>query len=101
ASLAHPPQARPLCLLSVAERKRRDYSAAETAAKRLVALDPDGSSGAFALAQVYEDQARYDKPADTLGPAVARLDTAGRQGTGRDLLTLLAHLGCAQLQAGR
>jgi len=43
----------------------------------------------------------YDKAADTLGPAVARLDTAGRQGTGRDLLTLLAHLGFAQLQAGR
>ena len=101
ANRAAPTEARPLYLLSVAERKRRDYSAAETAAKRLVALDPDGSSGAFALAQVYEDQRRYDKAADTLGPAVARLDTAGRQGTGRDLLTLLAHLGFAQLQAGR
>ena len=101
ANRAAPTEARPLYLLSVAERKRRDYSAAEIAAKRLVALDPDGSSGAFALAQVYEDQRRYDKAADTLGPAVARLDTAGRQGTGRDLLTLLAHLGFAQLQAGR
>ena len=69
--------------------------------RRLVALDLGDRGGAFALAQVYEDQRRYDKAADTLGPAVARLDTAGRQGTGRDLLTLLAHLGFAQLQAGR
>ena len=42
ANRAAPTEARPLYLLSVAERKRRDYSAAETAAKRLVALDPDG-----------------------------------------------------------
>ncbi len=46
ANRAAPTEARPLYLLSVAERKRHDYSAAETAAKRLVALDPDGSSGA-------------------------------------------------------
>jgi tetratricopeptide (TPR) repeat protein len=98
---AAPTETRPLYLLSVAERKRHDYAAAETAAKRLVALDTEGSSGSFALAQVYEDQHLYGRAADTLAPAVARLDSAGRQGTGHDLLTLLAHLGFAQLQAGR
>jgi tetratricopeptide (TPR) repeat protein len=101
ANRAAPTETRPLYLLSVAERKRRDYAAAETASKRLVALDPEGSSGAFALAQVYEDQHLYGKAADALAPAVARLDSPGRQGTGRDLLTLIAHLGFAQLQAGR
>jgi tetratricopeptide (TPR) repeat protein len=101
ANRAAPTETRPLYLLSVAERKRQDYPAAETAAKRLVALDPDGTSGVFALAQVYEDQHLYGRAADTLGPAVARLDSAERKGQGRDLLTLLAHLGFAQLQAGR
>ena len=72
---AAPTEARPLYLFSMAERKRRDYSAAETAARRLITLDPTNASGAFALAQVYEDQRRYGKAADVLAPAVARIDT--------------------------
>jgi tetratricopeptide (TPR) repeat protein len=95
-----PTETRPLYLLSAAERQRKDYAAAEAAAKKLIALDPDGSSGPFALAQVYEDQRLYDKAADALTPAVARADAPGVQ-PGRDLLTLLTHLGFAQLQAGR
>ena len=95
-----PTDPRPLYLLSAAERQRRDYAAAEAVARRLIALDPDGSSGPFALAQVYEDQRLFDKAADALIPAVARADAPGGQ-PGRDLLTLLAHLGFAQLQAGR
>lgn len=95
-----PTDPRPLYLLSTAERQRKDYPAAEAAAKKLIALDPDGSSGPFALAQAYEDQRLYDKAADALVPAVARLDAPGAE-VGRDLLTLLAHLGFAQLQAGR
>jgi tetratricopeptide (TPR) repeat protein len=95
-----PTDPRPLYLLSTAERQRKDYPAAEAAAKKLIALDPDGSSGPFALAQAYEDQRLYDKAADALVPAVARADAPGAQ-PGRDLLTLLAHLGFAQLQAGR
>jgi tetratricopeptide (TPR) repeat protein len=101
ANRAAPTEPRPLYLLSIAERKRHDFPAAETAAKRLVALDPQGSSGALALAQVYEDERLFDKAADTLQPVVARLDVPGRKGTGRDLLAMLAHLGFAQLQAGR
>jgi len=95
-----PTDLRPLYLLSAAERQQKDYAAAEAAAKKLIALDPDGSSGPFALAQVYEDQRLYGKAADALTPAVARADAPGAQ-PGRDLLTLLAHLGFAQLQAGR
>jgi tetratricopeptide (TPR) repeat protein len=95
-----PTDTRPLYLLSAAERQRKDYPAAEAAARKLIALDPDGSSGPFALAQVYEDQRMFDKAADALTPAVARADAPGAK-AGRDLLTLLAHLGFAQLQAGR
>jgi tetratricopeptide (TPR) repeat protein len=101
-SRAAPTDPRPLYLLSAAERQRRDYSAAESAARRLIALDPDGSSGPFALAQVYEDQRLFARAADALGPAVARLESASTPDRpGRDLLTLLAHLGFAQLRAGR
>jgi tetratricopeptide (TPR) repeat protein len=97
-----PTDPRPLYLLSAAERQRRNYPDAESAARRLIALDPDGSSGPLALAQAYEDQHLFAKAADALGPAVARLESASTPDRpGRDLLTLLAHLGFAQLQAGR
>jgi tetratricopeptide (TPR) repeat protein len=95
-----PTDPRALYLLSTAERKRHDFKAAETAARRLIALDPDGTTGPFALAQVYEDQHQFDKAADTIETAMGRLDTPGRTNSG-DLVPLLAHLGFAQLQAGR
>jgi len=94
-----PTEARPLYLLSMAERKRRDYAAAEAAARRLMTLDPSSATGPFALAQVYEDQRLFGKAADVLAPAVARIDDKDEEGR-RDLLALLGHLGFAQLQAG-
>ena len=94
-----PTEPRPLYLLSMAERKRRDFAAAEAAARRLMTLDPSSATGPFALAQVYEDQRLFGKAADVLAPAVARLDDKDEEGR-RDLLALLAHLGFAQLQAG-
>jgi tetratricopeptide (TPR) repeat protein len=94
-----PTEPRPFYLLSMAERKRRDFPAAEAAARRLMALDPASSTGPFALAQVYEDQRLFGKAADVLAPVVARLDQKDAE-PGRDLLALLAHLGFAQLQAG-
>ena len=96
---AAPTEARPLYLLSLAERKRRDFAAAEAVARRLIALDPSSPTGPFALAQVYEDQRLFGKAADVLAPAVDRIDDKDEDGR-RDLLSLLAHLGFAQLQAG-
>lgn len=94
-----PTEPRPLYLLSMAERKRRDFTAAEAAARRLISLDPSSPTGPFALAQVYEDQRLFNKAADVLTPAVARIDDKD-ENSRRDLLSLLAHLGFAQLQAG-
>jgi tetratricopeptide (TPR) repeat protein len=94
-----PADARPLYLLSLAERKRRDFAAAEAVARRLIALDPSSPTGPFALAQVYEDQRLFGKAAEVLTPAVARIDDKDEESR-RDLLSLLAHLGFAQLQAG-
>ena len=48
---------------------------------------------------MYEDQRLYAKAADVLDPAVTRFSAEAEPP--RELLTLVAHLGFAQLQAGR
>ena len=96
---ADSPDPRALYLLSTAERRARDFAAAEATARRLIAHSPDSPSGTFALAQVHEDQRRFDKAAAVLAPLVARL--SGEAEPPRELLTLLAHLGLAQMQIGQ
>ena len=96
---AAPVEPRALYLLSTAERRTKDFASAEATARALIAAKPDAPSGPFALAQVYEDQHLYGKAADVLGPAVARF--AAEAEPPRELLTLIAHLGFAQLQSGR
>ena len=96
---AVPAEPRALYLLSTAERRTKDFTAAEATARKLIAASPDAPSGPFALAQVYEDQRLFGKAADVLGPAVTRF--AALAEPPRELLTLIAHLGFAQLQAGR
>ena len=96
---AAPADPRALYLMSMAERRAKDYTAAEASARSLIAAAPDAPSGPFALAQVFEDQRLFAKAADVLGPAVARFSAQSEPP--RELLTLMAHLGFAQLQAGR
>lgn len=96
---AAPAEPRALYLLSTAERRTKDFAAAEATARRLIAASPDGPTGPFALAQVYEDQRLFARAADVLAPVVARLARASDPP--RELLTLTAHLGYAELQAGR
>jgi tetratricopeptide (TPR) repeat protein len=96
---ATPTEPRALYLLSTAERRAKDFAAAEATALKLIAAQPESPSGPFALAQVYEDQRLFVKAADVLLPAVTRF--AAQADPPRELLTLLAHLGFAQLQAGR
>lgn len=96
---AAPTDPRALYLLSSAQRRTRDFGAAEASARRLIAASPEIAGGPFALAQVFEDQRLFAKAADVLGPAVARF--AALAEPPRELLTLFAHLGFAQLQSGR
>ena len=96
---AEPVEPRALYLMATAERRARDFAAAEATARALIAAQPDSPSGPFALAQVYEDQRLYAKAADVLEPAVTRFSAEAEPP--RELLTLVAHLGFAQLQAGR
>ncbi len=96
---AAPAEPRALYLLSTAQRRTKDFASAEATALTLIAASPDAPSGPFALAQVFEDQRLFEKAADVLGPAVTRF--AAQAEPPRELLTLVAHLGFAQLQAGR
>ncbi len=96
---AAPSEPRALYLLSMAERRAKDFAAAEATARALIAAKPDAPSGPFALAQVFEDQRLFAKAADVLGPAVTRFSAEAEPP--RELLTLIAHLGFAELQAGR
>ena len=86
-------------LLSGAERRLGNFAAAEAAARRLIAAAPDQVNGPLALAQIYEDQRRFAAAADVLRPVVAR--HADAADPPRELLTAVAHLGFAELQAGR
>jgi tetratricopeptide (TPR) repeat protein len=68
---------RALYLLAEAQRRTRDYAAAEATARKLVALDPKNLSAPLELAQVFRDQHEYQKIVGVLEPLVtARLRTA-------------------------
>lgn len=87
-----------LYLLSEAERRARDYDAAEAVARRLVALEPRGVRGAYALALVFAERREHERVVETLGPALER-QAAGQ--AGRGLVGPLVNLGFAYQQLGR
>ena len=95
-----PTNDRAFYLLAQAQRRSHDYDAAEASAKRVVALDPKGLWGPFALAQVYEDQRLYKQVVETLKPAVADWQPSGDM-PARQGLIVLTHLGFAQMQLGQ
>lgn len=94
-----PADPRALYLRSNAERRLRDFAAAEATARQVIELDPTGWTGPFALAQVFEDRYEYSRVVEVLTPVVERLESNAE--SRRDALTLLSHLGYAQLQTGR
>jgi tetratricopeptide (TPR) repeat protein len=68
---------RALYLLSEAQRRTRDFAAAEVTARRLIALDSKALGGARQLALVFFDQNEYQKAVALLEPIVtARLGAA-------------------------
>jgi len=87
-------------MLSQAHRKLKAYDAAEAAARRVIALQPQSLWGPYALAQVFEDRREYARVVETLGPALETW-TPSRSAPEAHGLTLLTHLGFAQLQLGR
>ena len=59
-------------LLAEVELETNNFDAAETAAARLIELEPDGLRGPSTLAQVFERRREYQRMVDTLAPILAR-----------------------------
>jgi tetratricopeptide (TPR) repeat protein len=95
---ARPTDQQALYLLSQAQTRQRDFTAAEETSRRILKDDPENLLGLYALAQVFEAQEQPRKVIDTLAPAVAswssRADTEPRS----DVARLYLHLGFAYQQ---
>jgi tetratricopeptide (TPR) repeat protein len=97
---SQPGDDRTLYLLSQAQRRSRDLAAAEATARRVIALDPNGLWGPWALAQVLEDRRDYSGVVTTLSAALAEGSTRERPPS-RQTSVMLTHLAFAQLQLGQ
>ena len=92
---SRPDDARVQFLLVDVERARRDHAAAERAARRVIAIEPERASGYHALAQVFADRREHRAIVTTLVPAIERL--AAKEDA-RGLVPLRLSLGVAHLQ---
>jgi tetratricopeptide (TPR) repeat protein len=97
---AQPTNDRTLYLLSQAQRRMRDLAAAEVTARRVIALDPEGLWGPWALAQVLEDRRDYMGVVTTLSAALSG-SSSRETPPSRQVPGMLTHLGFAQLQLGQ
>jgi tetratricopeptide (TPR) repeat protein len=95
-----PSDDRAFYMLSQVHRRLRSFDAAEAAARRVIALQPDSLWGPYALAQVFESRRDYARVVETLGPVLSKW-VPSRAAPARHGLTLLTHLGFAQLQLGQ
>jgi len=93
-------EARPLYLLSQAQRRLGDFTAAEASARKLVTLNRKSPWGYYALAEALEARHDYQAVVDELAPIVAefRGKTAD---TSFDVGILLPHLGFAYQELGQ
>jgi len=90
-----------LYALSEAEREAGNLDEAEAAARRVMALEPTGLRGPYVLARVFERRHDAAQVVALLEPAVARAAASQDAETqGRQLVTLLAHLGFAYVDLG-
>jgi tetratricopeptide (TPR) repeat protein len=100
ATASRAPEARPLYLLSQAERRLGEVSEAEASARRVIALNGRSPWGYYALAEALEARHAYQAVIDELAPVVA--DFRGRSADGSfDVGILLPHLGLAYQEAGQ
>ena len=88
---ARPTDGNALYLLSDVERRLTHFDEAEAAARRLIALDPDGIRGVYSLAQVFLRRREYAALIDTVEPAIVRARANGR--SGREIALLLVQTG--------
>src|SRR5262249_24762047 len=93
-------EARPLYLLSQAQRRLGEQQEAEPSARRLMALNAKSPWGYYALADALESRHAYQAVVDELAPVVAEF--RGRSTDGSfDVGILLPHLGFAYQEMGQ
>jgi tetratricopeptide (TPR) repeat protein len=85
-------------LLSQAQRKTSDFAGAEASARQIIKNDPDGVTGPYALAQVFESARDFRKVVDTLTPVVAPFTARADASPRPDIARLYLHLGFAHEQ---
>ena len=95
-----PTDQRTLYLLSQAQRRLGDSSAAESTARRVIALDAKSPWGYYALADALENRQQYQTVVDALSPAIADFRTCSAAMDLLGLRLLLPHLGFAHEQLG-
>ena len=91
--------ARALYLLSQAERRLGDLTAAEATARRVIAQNAGSPWGYYALAEVLEESRRYQAVVDELAPVVA--DHRAKADQAFNVGILLPHLGFAYQKTGQ
>ncbi len=84
--------------LSELELNASNYEAAETAARRVVELEPDGMRGAYALSRALDGRREYRAMVEILGPVIERARAGGVDP--RQVAGLLQRLGFAQQSVG-
>ena len=92
-----PNDARALYLLSQAERRLGDMSAAEATSRRIIAQAPKSPWGYSALAEALEEQRQYQAIVDVLAPAISDFRSRAT-GDSFEVGLLLPHLGLAYQQ---
>ena len=94
---ADPTQVRALYLLVEADRQLSDSADAEATALKMVAADPKGVWGQYAIARVAADRKDYRKVLETLEPVVAGWSSRTDGGQGLNVRRLYELLGQSYL----
>ena len=92
-------EARPLYLLSQAERRLGEFADAEASARRVIALNDKSPWGYYALAEALEGRHAFQAVVDELAPVVAEF--RGKSDNTFDVGILLPHLGFAYQELGQ
>ena len=95
---ARPGDGGALYLLSEIERRLNNFETAETAARRLMALEPDSARGVYALAQILLQRREYQELVDVVTPFIQRLRENNR--VPRELAMLLVQSGASYQAMG-
>ena len=99
ATSARATEARPLYLLSQAQRRLGEFADAEASARRVIALNDKSPWGYYALAEALEGRHAYQSVVDELAPVVGEF--RGKSDATFDIGILLPHLGFAYQELGQ